>query len=85
MTRPSLPTGRKSKYPRCPECALEGWRGLMRRLSNLRLSEQWGCVVTVHAFYKCLDCGEVFVRTGCRLASETDADICNWGELEIAA
>jgi len=75
----------RSKHPRCPECLIEGRRGLMRAMPNLRLGEQWGVVVTVFAFYKCLDCRNLFVRHGCRLESETDADIKNWGEPEIAS
>lgn len=56
------------------------------------LSEQWGCVVTVHQVFRCQDCGENWVRSG-HFSVETNGkpngltkdSITDWGELQVAA
>lgn len=45
----------------CPECAVDNHKAGLRYTENM--SEQWGCVVTRHDFYRCRSCHQRFVST----------------------
>lgn len=56
----------------CPDCTAEEASAppYLRRTFTMRfgysLTEQWGCVVTRHDFYKCRECRETYVSTNGR-------------------
>ena len=80
----------RSKWPRCPDCADNGDRGLLRYKHDL--TEDWGGTVTVHQVFRCLGCGENWVRSGHYNhaisgvpTGLTKKSVSNWGELQVAA